>query len=372
MRVLYLTPWYPLPEKPNNGIFVRDQVQAISAHHTVHVVISKVRNDSFGFFSYTLRQEVISETCVEHHLTFRRSLPVLNQLIFLWVTYRVACQVARTFAPQVVHGTIGYPGACWAWAVGKRLGIPAVLTEHTRMQNHFRSVWYKFLTLFCMKRLQAITCVSQSLAKEIQQHTGITPVVIPNIIQVEKLAEMTALSADPVCQFGFLGSLNTPVKGLDVMLKALRQVKDNFHCHIGGTGLLLDSYKALAEEEGVADRCTFYGFVPHWDVPAFFSRLNFFVSASRYESFGMVIAEAMASGLPVVATASGGPQDFVKAFTGVLVAPNDEQALAQAISAMIRQHRQYDRDAIRRYAREQFSVDTFREKTDAVYASVVR
>jgi glycosyltransferase involved in cell wall biosynthesis len=164
--------------------------------------------------------------------------------------------------------------------------------------------------------------------------------------------------------------MNTPVKGLDILLQALVQTPVPFFMHIGGRGPLLGQYQALAQTLGVADRCKFYGFVPHAELPAFMAKLHCFVSSSRYETFGVVIAEAMAAGLPVIVTRSGGPEDYVTEENGMLVPAEDAAALAHAIAQMSVRYTSYDRQGNAAKIRQSFSRALIRERLDAIYARV--
>lgn len=95
-----------------------------------------------------------------------------------------------------------------------------------------------------------------------------------------------------------------------------------------------------------------------------------FVLASRMETFGVVYIEAMAAGLPVIATICGGPEDFVTPETGLLIEKENTDALAGAMAEMIRRT-DFDSDAVARYARENFSPSVIAEKLTSVYKELI-
>ena len=97
-----------------------------------------------------------------------------------------------------------------------------------------------------------------------------------------------------------------------------------------------------------------------------------FVLASRLETFGVVYIEAMAAGLPVIATACGGPEDFVSPDNGILVPKEDVPALADAMERMIRTRESYDSAAIARFARDRFSPAAVAGELEAVYRQIVK
>jgi glycosyltransferase involved in cell wall biosynthesis len=103
---------------------------------------------------------------------------------------------------------------------------------------------------------------------------------------------------------------------------------------IAGDGPLRAELEAEASALGIADRVTFLGEVG--DVPALLWRASLLALSSRTEGIALTLLEAMARGLPVVATAVGGNPEVVEdGRTGLLVPPGDSQALARAIVELI-------------------------------------
>ncbi len=94
--------------------------------------------------------------------------------------------------------------------------------------------------------------------------------------------------------------------------------------------------------------------LPWKEIPGQLAAADLLVLPSLYDSFGIVLIEAMACGLPVVATRCGGPEEIVTPEVGELVAVGDAAALARGISAVLDRYSQYDRAAIRRQAEEKY------------------
>jgi len=161
------------------------------------------------------------------------------------------------------------------------------------------------------------------------------------------------------------------VKGLDLLLQALSSIKSDFTLHIGGKGKLMEDYKVMANELGIVAKCIFHGFVPHDEAPAFMKQLHFFVSASRFETFGIAMVEAMTCGLPVLATDSGGPREFIQSENGVMVPHGNVEVLKKAILKMMENYHRYKPDQVRSTILNKFSEDVFLEKITKVYAELV-
>ena len=131
----------------------------------------------------------------------------------------------------------------------------------------------------------------------------------------------------------FLGRLDAN-KSPDVLLRASRTVLaaiPAMRLVFGGDGVL-DGYKALAEELGIAERCEFLGWVCGDDKERLFERAGIYCLPSKNEAMPISVMEAMAHGLPVVATRVGGvPQLIDDGVNGLLMDVDDEQALSKLL-----------------------------------------
>jgi len=99
--------------------------------------------------------------------------------------------------------------------------------------------------------------------------------------------------------------------------------------------------------------------------------LDLFVLASRDETFGVVVVEAMASGLPVIATDCGGPKEIITPETGVLVEKENPIELAKAIKFMMQNIHHYNRGLIRKYACEKYGQIPFAERISELYSEIL-
>lgn len=368
-RVLFLTPWYPDDRLPHHGVFVRDQASTLGKDLEVAVISSKVDYTSFKLFSWRI-DESRYEGIKEYRLVINRSIPLLNQVNYLLISIWFAYTIGKKFKPQIVHGNIAYPGGIWAYCTSFLLSCPFVVSDHTsRFTDNFRSAFHRWSTIFSLRRAGKVIAVSSWAAKNITDVIHREVQVIPNLIHVKEYAITD--NDEATVQIGFLGGLSSEIhrKGLDILLTAIAPVTKDFVLHIGGQGRYLQHYKDMAQSLGVISKCRFHGFVPY--VPEFMRHLHFFVSASRLEAFGMVIAEAMACGLPVVTTDSGGPADFIDVDCGRMVPVGDVQSLRDEIEWMIDHYHTFDRDAIRRKVVEHYSPETFSAAMQKLYGELI-
>jgi glycosyltransferase involved in cell wall biosynthesis len=128
-------------------------------------------------------------------------------------------------------------------------------------------------------------------------------------------------------------SLSSRKYGVDVAIRAISN-SPNTRLSVVGTGSLESSLKRLATR--LTAPVTFSGaFVPHDEMPKLYSRFGFFLAASRVEAQGVAMCEAMACGLPVVATNVGGIPEFVRHKENGFLAPrNDDKTLGEWIRTL--------------------------------------
>lgn len=124
-------------------------------------------------------------------------------------------------------------------------------------------------------------------------------------------------------------------KGIDHILAALARLGDpQIELHIVGTGNCEAPLKALCTQLGLDKAVTFHGYHPRKELPHFYNQADVFILPSLAESFGLAFAEAMACGLPIIGTRTGGITDLVKEDNGILVEPANVEELCQAIIHM--------------------------------------
>ncbi|MCJ7449325.1 MAG: glycosyltransferase [Bacteroidales bacterium] len=368
MNILLLTHSYPSKVNPLKCIFIREQAKVLSQYFNVSVVFFKVDYSHFGPFTRYSFSKKTSDKLTEYEVTITRSLPGITQIKFLLDTYRfIEKEILTKSTPDIIHSHFSYPGGFLATILQRRKKIPAILTEHTRIKAHFRSWFHKQCVIYTSKYISGIVTVSNALKNEIDQiyHRPIT--VIPNIVDTERF-ELVKPKTEGITNIGFLGGLGSYNKGLDLLLKSASLLqKRNYILHIGGDGVLLNTFKKIARDSGLLTNCKFYGEISRNNIQDFYSRLDIFVLPSRYETFGIVLVEAMASGIPVIATKCGGPQEIVTQSTGILVEKDNADELAKAISFMSENLGSYDKAAIRNYAKEKFGQSIFIEKITDLY-----
>lgn len=373
MNILLLTHSYPHKSNTLKSIFIKEQAKVLSLFSNVTVVLFRVDYSQFKIFSkYTFIKKVCGNL-TEYEVTIKKSLPGITQIKYLLNTYRfIDKEILKKTRIDIIHSHLSYPAGFLGTIIQKRKGIPNVITEHTRIQAYSRSWFHKFCLNYTFINAGHIISVSNTLKTEIDKifHRSIS--VIPNFVSVEKFKLSSKKLTDKL-SIGFIGGLGNYNKGLDILLQSISRFDNrDVLLQIGGGGSLIDDFKRSADELGIGMNCKFYGEIPRDKITEFYSGIDLFVLPSRYETFGIVLIEAMSCGIPVIATRCGGPEDIITQETGLLIEKDNIDELTSAIKSMWGNLVYYNKDIIRKYAKENFGQEIFIERITDLYKEILK
>jgi glycosyltransferase involved in cell wall biosynthesis len=244
--------------------------------------------------------------------------------------------LCRRVCPDVVH-THGYRPDVLDAGVVRRLGIPVVTTVHGFTGGGWKNRFYEWLQCRAFRRFDAVVAVSRPLVQRLiragvhQSRVYCLPNAWDQIASpIDRESARRALDVPrDAYVIGWVGRLSHE-KGPDVLLDALRYAGDMpLVAAVVGSGDMLTALQSQANEIGLNGRVRWHGSVP--DAARLFPAFDLCVLSSRTEGTPIVLLEAMAAGVPIVATRVGGVPDMVSPAEGVLVPPNDPIALAAEI-----------------------------------------
>ncbi len=305
------------------------------------------------------------------------------------VIFRIASYLKQQ-QPDLVH-THGVR-ANFCGRTGARLaGMKHIVTTiHSRVSMDYPTQWgnwfFSLVDRLSSPMAEHLICVSHQLKMYLVQqgipahkmsviHNGIDAVPFRRF-SAEDAAEIRAeWNIQPHQKvIGAVGRL-VPIKGYDVFLKAAQKVKDRFPeavFMIVGEGPCLDSLQELARKLKIHEQVLFTGFQEN--IPAFFSMMDVFVISSFTEGGPIVLLEAMAAGVPAIATRVGGvPEVLVDQKNGFMVEPHNPESLAERIMRLLE-----DTDLARRFQLEaqltldrEYTVEIVTEKTQNLYRQLL-
>jgi len=228
-----------------------------------------------------------------------------------------------------------------------------------------------------LRSARLIVTVSDFISSEVERLVGSNERIAlarPGSALLPDTECMPEESGDEPLRLLFVGNC-TPLKGLDHLIEALSLLRD-IHLRldiVGDVSLEPRYYKRLARRAkalGVSERVTFHGAVSHEVLGHFYSRADIFTFPSLYEGYGIVLAEAMQAGLPIVATRIGPVNEIVReGENALLVPPADSAALAGAIRRLADEPGL--RDNFGRRSRELAgSLPTWKQTCDSVFQNI--
>lgn len=373
-KVLYVTPWYPTEENPAGGIFVQAQARAAARFDDV-AVVHLVAGGMPGQRARLKLSEVDEAPNLVLRAGYRPPAHGARFLELAALHQSIRWLRRRGFQADLIHAQV--VGAIIAAARYCRLArIPLVATEHSsvyldeepltlstvverRMDRALRqAVWV--LPVSSTLR-EAMTRVSPSAAYR----------VVPNVVDCQVFRPAPPVPTTHGFRLIAVGLL-APEKGYTTMLYAIRRLVDEHlavRLEIIGYGVLADELKRRISDLDLEEHVRLSGYLPQLEIAERLRRAHLFVHASEYETFGVVIAEALASGLPVVCTRCGGPEDYIDASNGGLVPVNDPVALAAEIRGALARLDSFDRTKVAAAARRRFSADVVGRQLSEIYAA---
>ena len=170
--------------------------------------------------------------------------------------------------------------------------------------------------------------------------------MVPNYIDTSLFTILPDGNSDEF-RFIFVGGLESN-KGIVELVKAFHQANlENASLHIIGSGHLYKELTTYIRDMDLKESIFLHGDIPNQELPTFYNSSNVCVSVSEYETFGVTILEAMSCGLPILYTASGGPNDLVKDFAGVVIEERTVSGIVAGLKRIMEEYSYFDSEQIR-------------------------
>lgn len=253
----------------------------------------------------------------------------------------------------------------------KKYGVPLIGIEHwSELNKHPLPQKVKRLADATYPYIDKLITVSGALQKRIEELYHIKTAVVHNMVG-EEFAYQPQARSEKV-QFVSTGSL-VPVKCHDLMIEAFAKFgkeKSDWELNIIGDGVSRKSLQRQISRLGLTEHIHLLGKMHKSKIVNILNSSDVFVLSSRAETFSVASIEALACGLPVIATRCGGPEEFMNDNNGLLVPINDADALAKGIEYMYEHYRDYDRQAIADDCKARFSAEVIAKQLTEIFEDV--
>lgn len=373
MRVLILPEWFPSESEPTAGLFVRDQARAASRAHDVTVVVHDPRRRRSRRASITTSVEEGVRT-IRVRTRGRRGTTAGRLEFILALLRQLQRMRRRGEAPELTHAHVFSAGFIALLVSHGRL--PVVVSEH-----HTDFVEDKVVgrdarvAHFVFRHADRVCPVSTSLKTCLEKFEPSGRYeVVPNVVDLEVfLAAAERRSGRGAVTRLLVVAMLVPQKGIEYLLDALAQLRaqrSDFTLDVVGDGPGRRELERIAHNRLPHDAVSFHGSQPRAEVARFMARSDVFVLPSIAETFGVVVIEALAAGMPIIATSAVPDHDRLQGF-GIFVPPRDSEALRAAVVTMLDKGWDVPREAALETVMP-FSAAAVAGQWNAIYQSIAR
>ncbi len=368
------------PPKKINVLFIIKPERGAGAEMVLVEAAARLNPERFQVICGLLTPD--SDHLIGSHLdTIDFRLPGLNGWVWLRFFFHL-CWVIYRRRVDLLHVNSYVPGN-YARLAGALMQVPIIIDHwhgFTRF-NGKRRLICRLLGRFTDVSIAVSHGVRDYLLKE----CGLDPARVRVVHNGVDIAAIDAARPGPEVRralglpdeapvIGLVGRLDHWGKGHRELFEAMARLKDRHPCQalIVGGGRREDEVRALAASLGLADAVHFLG--QRQDVPDLLHAMDIFVLPSYSEGVSLALLEAMAAGLPVIATNVGGlPEVVTDGDNGLLIPPKDPEALAEALARLLDAPdfaKKLGENA-RRQVREHFSLDRLGREINEIYGELV-
>jgi glycosyltransferase involved in cell wall biosynthesis len=384
LSVFLFSAWYPTEFTPLLGNFVQNHAKAISK--LAQVVVIHQYEDILGTQKqkFTIEKKQI-ENLTEIRVKYRKISTFAGMTAKLVRFFRVrkAYQKGIEFAvqnygkPDISHVNVLTRTSFPALRLKRKHKIPFIITEHWSRylpaDNTFKGFFRKKITQYAVKQAAAVTTVSAPLRQAMQSH-GLYNAdyqIVPNVVDTDLFQPFVVEKKEKksILHVSGLDNREKNFTGILHVMNKLAQKRSDFvlnviHDHDNS------AYMPFITENNLQDFVVFHGQKFGQELVRYFNEADFFVLFSNFENLPCVLIESFACGKPVVAANVGGIPDIVNQTNGILVSPQNEDELLDAVLYLLDHHQNYDSAAIRNYAVEHFNENAVGEMFMKIYEKI--
>ena len=378
MHVMFIPSWYHNKRNPVHGSFFKEQAIALKERG---IKITIAYNEICPLtLAFKVKEKIGLNYSVEEGLkTYRYKnfnyLPK-NPMMFKVFNRRLEKLYKEVVKKEGKVDLIHCQSSFWAGIsanyISKKYNIPLIITEHSSLEKAiYIKESYKPLIKESYLEADELIAVGNGLKKEISKFCGRKDIkVIHNLIPIENFY----ISKNKNKNFTFFSlAFLEGEKGMDTLIRSYAKYlkESNSKLLIGGDGSQKDFLIKLCEELEIKNQVEFLGALSRKEVSHYMSICDSFVLASRYETFGVVYIEALASGKPIIGTYNGGAEDIINSKNGLIVKVDDVDELGNAMKYIMENSNSYNAEDIRIDCIEKFSKEKITNEILEIYNLVL-
>lgn len=383
-RVLFLSAWYPMPHDPMFGLFVQKHARVVASVCDVAVVYAYAAPEG-SVSGVVIQQSVngVNEFLISYPLARRGPLKGFVNF-WRWIKANYKCfQIAKAQwgLPHLVHANILTRVGLMAYLLKIVYGIPYLISEHWSryFTPHlaFRNRAHRWLTRFIIRKSETLTVVSDALGKAMV-HAGLCKrySLIPNVVETRLFKPGMRSNSSAKKQIIHISCFEEKSKNLSGILKAVKRLSDqrqDFTLQMVGEGHDLPYARQLAAELNIPESVLeFTGLLEGEMLAGKLADSDLSILLSNYETFGIVVYESLACGVPVVVSDVADFRNHIDPGKGIVCLEHTPEAFARAISNMLDTAQSFEPEPMRQFVIEYFSEEFVRHHILQMYQEVLK
>ena len=372
MHILLVTSAYKSKFNPVNALFFRDQAKALRKGGNqvglicaLPISLKTVMREKEIKFSKEHYNDEGVDTLVKPFLAIPKTPNRTKNKRFSISKQLFKEYIDKFGLPDIIHVHTFLAGELAMW-VKQQYAIPYIVTEHST--NFARANLSQSQLKFSkqvFENSKTNIAVSKEFCSLLEQQTHCKFQYVPNVVDTSFFKPSRKMKSAE--QFIFLNVAHLDAKknqaGLVTSFANKFAGNNKYKLIVAGDGPEKENLQAQIDKLKLSDQVVLFGRASREEVLALMQKSNCFVLPSHYETFGVVLIEAMACGLPVLSTKSGGPESIITSNEyGFLC---EENELSDMLEQMV--VKDFDSVEIRKYVQNSFSENAVRQKLELIY-----
>lgn len=386
LKILFLSAWYPTKYDSMLGLFVKIHAKAVSKFCDVSVIYMHA-DQTLKKNEYLIKSATDAgfREILVYYKKATCAIPFLSQLI---KAHRLLKAFSKGYgfllkdsgAPDLVHVNILTRAAIPAFRLKRKCNIPYIITEHWSRYlpsvNTFRGCVRKWLTKWIVRKADAVTTVNEDLKDAMIRHKLKNEhySIVPNVVDTDlfKIMPMQDRSIKTFIHISCFEDKSKNISGIIRAVARLSEERTDFRVFLVGDGADFNSMKQLSDRYNLTDRIIFFkGLLENEALNDMVNQSDATILFSNYETFGIVLFESMACGVPVISTKTGLIRNIYQSEMGFLVDVGDEDQLVNAMKAFLDGHFVTDREKLRSFVSEKYSAEAVGKMFYDIYQNVL-
>jgi glycosyltransferase involved in cell wall biosynthesis len=379
LHLLVLPSFYPDKYKISLGSFFKEQVGALAESgiqvNVLYVEQKSLRDITVRKLMKNRFQRIIEKEAIwkEYRVKGWHIPALLGRKIWIYMSERlIDYYIKENGKPDLIHAHNAFFAGVVAKNIKSKYRIPFVITEHDSafLSNNLSGA-NKKLALGVYQKAEKVISVSRSLRNSIKDLDSALDIsIVPNLVDTDFFTPIVGLTRENKnTRFLAIGNLNKN-KGHEMLIEAFKKVfekNQNIELFIAGEGPQKNALKEMISELKLTNKVALLGQLNKEQIVKVIQSSDCLVHNSSFETFGVVLIEALACGIPIIATKCGGPEDIYREGLGYLINVENKNELYNAMIDFLGNRNKFVANLLRNHVVENYSKKSIAQKLKTIY-----